>query len=215
MRRGSSTTGNSEERRPESWGDYAAQARRRGREVILAFQEAYPDLTIFLTFGPSLLWSQTHEGKKPLAECDYGLLVPFFDGMIEGAQRHPDRRWLRAVVRVQDSRAVPQRLRGHHLRASRLMADPAAYRRVFSPGFGLWLDYDWRMKGWSTDTLEKNYFSPDQFQSALRSALEQTGEYVWIYTETPRWWSDAGGSVALPGDYVKSIRSARRGLCRD
>ena len=43
-------------RRP--WAEYAAQARRRGGEVMAAFQEGYPDLTVFLTFGDSLAWKQ-------------------------------------------------------------------------------------------------------------------------------------------------------------
>ncbi len=71
-------------RRP--WAEYAGQARRRGREVMAAFQEAYPDLTVFLTFGDSLPWKQSGQGKTPLAECSYGLLVPFLDGMIEAAR---------------------------------------------------------------------------------------------------------------------------------
>ena len=200
----------------KSWDAYAAQARRRGREVISAFQDGYPDLTIFLTFGPSLLWTQTHEGKKPLADCDYGLLVPFFDGMIESA---------RGATRIVDGyersygfKTTEQFHTGFEaitVKAARLMADAAAYRRVVSPGFGLWMDYDWSKKGWSTERFQVNYFSPEQFRSALRLALEQSDEYVWIYTETPRWWSDAGGPVALPADYVESIQSARKGLCRD
>ena len=36
---------------------------------MTAFQEGYPDLTVFLTFGYSLAWKQTERGKKPLAEC--------------------------------------------------------------------------------------------------------------------------------------------------
>ena len=54
-------------RRP--WAEYAAQARRRGGEVMAAIQEGYPDLTVFLTFGDSLAWKQGEHGKKPMAEC--------------------------------------------------------------------------------------------------------------------------------------------------
>jgi hypothetical protein len=68
------------------WKEYAEQARKRGKEVVEAFQEGYPDLTIFLTFGYSLPWQQSQGGKKPLAECSYGLLAPFMDGMVDGAR---------------------------------------------------------------------------------------------------------------------------------
>ena len=95
------------------------------------------------------------------------------------------------------------------------MADPQAYRRVVSPGFGLWLDRDWRKRGWNTETLESNYFSPASFESALRAALERTDEYVWIYSETPRWWTSQEKSKALPEAYVEAIRRSRMGFCVD
>src|SRR5262245_29365504 len=100
-------------------------------------------------------------------------------------------------------------------RTSGLMASPERYRRVISAGFGLWLDYDWRKRGWKTDDLASNYFSPDRFESALRNALERCDEYVWIYTETPRWWSSEGKSISLPDPYVLAVRRAREGLCSD
>jgi hypothetical protein len=198
----------------KSWEDYAAQARRRGREVIAAFQDGYPDLTIFLTFGPSLLWRQSGAGTKPLADCDYGLLVPFLDGMIEGA---------RGKTRIVDGyelsygyRAPEQFATAYETistKAAGLMSDQAAYGRVVSPGFGLWMDYDWRKRGWKPDALESNYFSPERFEAALRSALCWSDEYVWIYTETPRWWTSEGITKALPEAYVSAVGRARDGFC--
>ncbi len=94
--------------------------------------------------------------------------------------------------------------------AATLAADPAAYRRVVSAGFGLWLDYDWRKEGWDTADVEKNYFSPSRLEASLRAALEQTDELVWIYTEKPRWWSAGGKSVDLPPAYIEAVRRARR-----
>jgi hypothetical protein len=198
----------------KSWEDYAAQARRRGREVIASFQQGDPDLTIFLTFGPSLLWRQSGGGKKPLADCDYGLLVPFLDGMIEGA---------RGKTKLVDGYELSYGYRGpeqfamaHETmtkKAARLVSDPAAYGRVVSAGFGLWLDRDWRKQGWKTDNLESNYFSPEQFLVALRSAHCWSDEYVWIYTETPRWWTSGGNTVALPEAYVNAVNRARDGFC--
>ena len=70
----------------KSWDEYAAQARRRGREVMEAFQEGFPDLTVFLTFGHSLPRTESGRGKKPLAGSSYGLLAPFLDGMVEAAK---------------------------------------------------------------------------------------------------------------------------------
>jgi hypothetical protein len=34
--------------------------------------------------------------------------------------------------------------------------------------------------------------------SELRAALATADEYVWIYTEQPRWWTPVGTSTNLP-----------------
>jgi hypothetical protein len=49
------------------------------------------------------------------------------------------------------------------------------------------MDYDWRKKGWDPADSAKNYFTPAEFESAVRSALRVCDEYVWIYSEQPRW----------------------------
>src|SRR5205823_5528220 len=90
-----------------------------------------------------------------------------------------------------------------------IVGDPKKYERVVSAGFGLWMDYDWRKNGWNMDEPSKNYFTPESFEASLRQALETTDEYVWVYSETPRWWSAEGGSVKLPEAYEMAIRRAR------
>ena len=90
-----------------------------------------------------------------------------------------------------------------------LVRDPAKYGRVFSLGFGLWLDNDWRKAGWDPENLSKNYFSPEALEASAREALRAADEYVWIYSETPRWWSNEGKSVKLPAAYDRALRQAR------
>jgi hypothetical protein len=86
----------------------------------------------------------------------------------------------------------------------------------FRAGFGLWLDYDWRKLGWNTGDVSLNYFSPEAFGSAVRSALERSDEIVWVYTESPRWWSlEDGLPSRLPDAYVEALRRARKGLAAD
>jgi len=50
----------------KSWEVYARQARLRGHEVMEAFQQGWPDVTIFLTFGYSLPWSNSKETNTSL-----------------------------------------------------------------------------------------------------------------------------------------------------
>ncbi|MBI4584692.1 MAG: hypothetical protein HY717_11820 [Planctomycetes bacterium] len=195
------------------WPEYAAQVRKRGREVLEAFQEGYPDLTVFLTFGYSLPWHQSRSGKtaRPLEECSYGLLAPFLDGLVEacrGKTRLVDGHELSYAYKepAQFSQAY------HAMReeALAMVADPARYARVFSFAFGLWMDQDWRRKGWSVENFEKNYFTPAAFQKAVGAAFDEADEYVWIYTETPRWWTAAGKPEKLPQAYVEAVVQARQ-----
>jgi len=200
----------------KSWDEYATQAERRGREVMAAFQEGFPDLTVLLTFGHSLPRTESGGGKIPLAETSYGLLAPFLDGMVgaaEGRSRLVDGFELSYGYR--EPSRFDEGLRLMKQGVLPIVADREKFARVSSAGFGLWLDYDWRKHGWDAADPSKNYFSPEAFGTSLRRALEQGDEFVWIYTETPRWWSDEGKRVKLPDAYDAAIRRARQGLCKD
>ena len=200
----------------KSWDEYASRARRRGREVMRAFQEGFPGLTILLTFGHSLPRKESEGGKKPPAETDYGLLAPFLDGLVDEA---------RGKTRIVDGfelsygyRELAKFDEGYRQMKEGVLpivADPAKYRQFVSAGFGLWMDYDWRKEGWDEGNPSRNYFTPETFEASLRHAINRSDEYVWIYTETPRWWTEGGGRVKLPDAYDGAIRRARKGLAPD
>lgn len=195
----------------KSWAEYSDQARRRGREVMEALQEGFPGLTVLLTFGYSLPWMESEGGRKPLAECRYGLLAPFLDGMVEAA---------RGATRLVDGHELSYGYRdpalfGAAYRTMKegllpLVADDGKYLRHVSAGFGIWMDYDWRRHGWRTDQVDGNYFTPQALEASVRGALQAADEYVWIYSETPRWWTEEGGPRDLPPPYEAAIRRARR-----
>jgi hypothetical protein len=90
----------------------------------------------------------------------------------------------------------------------RFVVDAEKYRATVSVGFGLWLDYLSARNGWHVDDPSANYFTPDGFEQALRGALAAADEYVWVYTQVPRWWSTTG-RVAVPDAYVRAIERAR------
>lgn len=200
----------------KSWELYSAQVRRRGREIMAAFQEGFPNLTVFFTFGYSLPWAESQAGQRPLAECHYGLLAPFLDGMLQAARgkvRLVDGHELSYGYRDTNRFATAYRTMKEGLRP--IVHDPQKYEQFFSLGFGLWLDHDWRKLGWEVGDVSKNFYSPEAFGASARRALEVADEYVWIYSETPRWWSADGQAVKLPEAYVTALRKARRGLARD
>ena len=193
------------------WAVYAAQARLRGREVMQALQAGYPALTVFLTFGYSLPWGDSNNAKATLADCNYGLLAPFLDGMLEAARggtRFVDGFEHAYAYTTAAEFAAAQQMVKHDLLP--IVCDPAKYHRVFSLGFGLWLDYNSNKRPWDAADVSKNYFSPTAFETTARAALRATDQYVWIYSQTPRWWSAAGQPVKLPSEYGAALREARR-----
>ncbi len=194
----------------KGWEVYAAQVRLRGREVMQAFQEGYPDLTVFLTFGYSLPWLESSSGKGSLADVHYGLLAPFLDGMIEAAKgrtRIVDGH--ETAYGYKNAAQFAAARKGTTQELLPIVRDPAPYARVLSIGFGIWMDHDWRKAGWNTEDPSKNYFSPEALENSVREALQQADEYVWIYSETPRWWSDDGKPVKLPEPYDAALRRAK------
>ena len=196
----------------KSWDQYAAQARLRGREVMQAFQEGYPDVTLFLTFGYSLPREESANDPARLPTVHYGLLAPFLDGMVDAAKGktcivdgyelsygYKDISRFASAYQAMKTGVLPF-----------VHADHDRYHEVFSFGFGVWMDHNWRKNGWNETDFSKNFYTPDTFEKTVTTAIKTSDQYVWIYTESPRWWSDQGKSVKLPQAYDKALRSAKK-----
>ena len=177
---------------------------------MAAFQEEFPDAVIFLTFGYSLPYAQTGGDPAKLPKADYGMLAPFLDGMVETAND---------TVRIVDGHELSYGYKdtGKFATAYKTMstgvlpfvqADHDKYRKVFSIGFGVWMDQDWRKHGWNVEDPSKNFYTPEAFEQSVHTALQTADEFVWIYTEQPKWWSADGKPVKLPQAYDAALRRA-------
>jgi hypothetical protein len=195
----------------KSWDQYAAQAKARGVEVMNAFQEGYPDLIVFMTWAYSLPYIQAGKDPEKLKQSDYGLLKPFLDGMFDAAAGRTK------IVDGFES-AYSYKKPGDFQNAAKLMkervlaivTDQHKYAKHSSMGFGLWMDYDWRNKAWDEKDFSKNHFSPEEFEASLKAALATADEFVWVYTETPKWWTPNGGAPEkLPAPYDQAVRRAK------
>ena len=194
----------------KSWDQYSVQARQRGREVMTGFQQEFPDVVVFLTWSYSLPFRQSGGDAAKLPQTEYGLLKPFLDGMFEAAAGKT-----KIVDGYESSygykssaqfEAVPVAMKKTVLP---WMDDRDRYLRHSSLGFGLWMDNDWRKKAWNEKEFSKNHFTPSEFEASLKKALEVSDEFIWIYTEKPRWWTAPDGKpAALPAEYDRAVRRA-------
>lgn len=198
------------DRKKRSFAAYSAQARRRGGEVMRAMESGYPGITVFLTLAGTHAMIQEWGDLIAPDKGDYGLLPPFVDGMIQAASSSATIvDGMEASFPLRRASEIDIYLESHKWARAK-SRNPAKYDRVISRSFSLWLDFDWRKRPWN-DGLQ-DYRTPDTFRDTIRRALELSDEYVWIYSETPRWWSAEGGRKHLPERWVRAVRDARKGL---
>jgi hypothetical protein len=220
----------------KSFDEYAAQVKKRGSEVMEAFQKTYPGITIMLAFGHSVNYFHGYEsedksvgfpkcnGDDPnkLHYFEYGLLSPFLNGMVEAAG--PNVKiidgwenayfFLRAQEFADGRKAVREKVLPY-------VSNKIKYSKVYSCAFGVWLDASWsggknyndyapglnEYPGWSSTDLSKNYFQPAEIEISLKNAFKYSDEYVWLYVERLFYW---GNKKNIPDVYLNAISSARQ-----
>jgi hypothetical protein len=188
---------------PRPLADYQAKVRQRGAEWIRAVNAQFPNITILLTFGYAI--TRPPEGKDS-SQATYGLLADFLDGVLEACSEETILvdAWEQSYP-YKERRQFEQARETITTTALEWAAVPEKYREHVRAGFGVWMDYNWRQKGWDTEDATKNHFTPDEFEASVRAALELSDRYVWIYTEQPRWWTNE----KLPAAYVEALARAK------
>jgi len=186
----------------KSFAEYQAQVRRRGREWITGVNGQFSDITILVTFG----YEVTHwraKTPKDRSTAAYGLLADFLDGVLDGCSKDT------TVVDAwefsypyKEQKQFEEAYETITRKALGLTAVPEKYKSQGKAGFGVWMDHN--RKGWDVSDFSKNYFSPAEFETSVRSALQVSDEYVWIYSERPKWWTQE----MLPKEYVEALEKA-------
>jgi len=185
----------------KSWDEYAAQVRKprpRGDGGVSGRVSGFDDLPDIRLRGcrsrrPVTTW---RSAPRHITDCSRRSSMECWM-----QQRGTPGLWTVTNSRMATKmwRASPRLTKRCPPRCSRSSARISnAIVRFFSFGFGIWIDYDWRKKGWDDQDVSKNYYTPEGFEKTVSTALKTADEYVWIYTETPRWWSAEGKTVKLP-----------------
>ena len=187
--------------RDKTFDEYRAKVRQRGREWMKSVNGPYPEITILMTFAYSIAG-----GPKDRAKAPYGLLADFVDGMLDACT--PRTRLVdgwEGAYSYKQKEQFDKAYDSIKVKLAALAADPEKYRRHLTAGFGIWMDCASNKVGWHTDYPSENFFSPAQFENSVRLGLQRADEYVWIYTEQPRWWTNQ----KLPPLYIEALRKAR------
>lgn len=201
-----------------SFTEYCVKARERGRAVMRAVVEEFPDITImtYRLFCDLLPTLDSGDVKSAIEPNTYGLLPAFVDGwcdvmpntvrIIEGDEDaylfNSEEEFYRAFARLK-------------LGAPKFVSpeNQEKLRNQYYIGHGIYLDahinpptshwYIDRLGGTSAQRLIEN----------VTSALKASEGFIWIYGEGARWWP--GGNPNYPTwpeklhDADEALRQAR------
>jgi hypothetical protein len=189
-----------------SYEQYDAQAFLRGQEIMQALNKGYPGLTILYTFGLTI--GSQPNAPRDLSEFNYGLLMPFIEGMIEAADEGTT-----LVDAFEGSYTYRDELQ--FLQAYKLIKgltrdnyarDPERYGQFMQAGFGLWLDHNYCGEPGLEPSGCPSGFTPETFEQAMQNALAYTDRYVWIYSQGLNWYTGEG----IPQIWVQALNSFRQ-----
>ncbi|WGJ16195.1 hypothetical protein QEV83_08120 [Methylocapsa sp. D3K7] len=175
--------------------EYRAKVRQRGRELITAVSQEFPDIVILMP------WAYLASSNQ-----DYSLLPDFLDGILEAAP--PTIMLVDAGEGAYYFKSLGEFEKLYKVikeDTARLSALPEMYREKVEAGFGIWIDADSNKKGWHQDDSTRNYFNPNEFKSSVGGALQTSDEYVWIYSQSANWWRGKN----IPGAYIDAIKEAK------
>ena len=203
------------ERKDHSFGEYAQQARRRGREWIEAFEKECPEAVIIFAWAHSNSvrrhWT-SQGGKTAWDELNHTrqsetLLEPFIDGILEGAGPgitvYDGCEYTYGCRTKEDFELARMFVR----EGWRYSMVPKVYRRKMKAAFATEIDRDWRTRGgFHLDDPAQNYFTPEQLGWALHHSMSRGDGYSWLYSEAPRWWP----LQKLSEDYLRALTEARK-----
>lgn len=196
-----------EQKAAHSFQDYEKIVRQRGREFIRAINKEFPDITLLCLYGYCLPYVESVAiGGGKLEGINYALLPAFYDGICEAATPETvfidghefsygyktRKEFAEARQRVMDSLAVA--------------ANPKAVKKHLRVGLGIWADNNSGEMGWHPEDFSKNFFTPEQLRTSLNYALEQTDEYVWVYSQRINWWDGTA-----PKEFVDALRLSKEG----
>lgn len=176
--------------------EYREKIRQRGQEWIKSINEQFNSIEIFLAYGYSL----ANKYKS------YSLYSAFLDGILDVCSSSTKIidgfEFSYGYKKLEEFKAAYNTIKVDSLQWT---DSKRKYQKHFAAAFGIFMDFTGTKMGWSETDFSKNYFSPLGFENSVKYALSCSEKYVWIYTETPRWWKNE----KLPKEYINALINAK------
>lgn len=199
-----------------SFAEYRAQARRRGRQLMSAFEEVMPGALILTFFHVSLIGhlADLPEARREaeLQKGAWGLMPDFLIGMLEGASTKA--RFIDGNENAYYYTSREQYFRAYHTmrqRVLQLLPEDLRlkYTRQVQAGNALYVDQNFALRQPKPEQYLSFRMTPEErakwFEHNTYWALYTTDEYVWCYSERMNWWKNQ-----TPAGLEEAIVSARR-----
>jgi len=205
----------------KSFEEYAAQIRLRGKQIIEAIQEAYPDITLLLSFGASYVARQPHAARRLAELTDYGLQPAFITGLLEGAG--PQVKLIDGQEHAYGHLTPEDYYRGYHgVRREALSLIPVElhekYRNKMDVGVAMWANFQLSLPVTTDKFWPAHYLTPEDrlklFEQNIYYSLKTTDEYFWLYSEQMGWWEE-GYPSPTPAGALDAIRRSREKIIAD
>lgn len=169
-----------------SLGEYQAQARLRGREVMASVVKSYPKISVIHLHGPSVSRNDAPRPYFPTWAAANELLGPYFEGQLAAAN---------GTAKIIDGGEL------YSLRTSQQFQATADWRRTAWPGMGI--SFGVTDRPFQTVPMDATIL-----KTTISNALAAADEYVWFYPElaTPLFPFTQGG---MAPEWIYALKSAR------
>ncbi len=199
-----------------TFAEYRTCIRKRGAQLMRAFEQSMPGATILTFFHVSLFDRFANlpedERARRLERDAWGLMPDFFVGMLDSAS--PAARFIDGNENAYYYTSREQYFRAYHaVRQRALRLIPAElrekYERQVQVGQALYVDQNFALRQPNTEKYLSFKMTPEErarwFEHNTYWALYTTDEFVWCYSERMNWWKDQ-----IPPGLEAAIVSARQ-----
>ena len=188
-----------------TFDEYYAQSRKRGRQIIEAVREEYPDITLMTMFahsytalsspwqGPSTRISPVP--RNALALHHYGLYPAFIDGWLDDCG--PEMKFVDGCE-MSYYFTTEAEFNAAYVAMKRAALGVVApenrkkYVAQVQAGFSIYTDVYLNNTNDRFSLKLPPKKALEQLRKNVRWALRNTDEYVWVYGEQASWWPDPG-----------------------